>query len=344
MDKYNGLKVGDSVRVAPLCDLVNFYDKGKEGFPIALIGSMKNFAGTVQIIKSISNGCTVPAVILGCSTWSWDIRSLTKVADMEGVKMFKEADKVVRTRRFTESFVEGEVHEVQRVSEDGQYIWVGGYKGKTPARYFDYAPRTKQDKVLAITEQYGSTLTEGGLTSFDEPIGRIAGDNPSGCGLVANTEPKPVPNLPPKQECKSTKDLYLEGVANGEIPSNEIEHGIVAGLLLQGVALQYYSILTEGWVNATDHIKVNSIPVRSWRIKPDPFMYYGNELPKPIDPRTTHEGVFGISFVNRKTYPCSNGVARTNVRNGQGHYWSTQEQAELVLATILKPFLDLESK
>lgn len=328
MKEFNGLKVGDSVRVPALDVLKKYY---KPNTNVNLTPNMIKQVGKVFEVTALGDSRYNTLQLKG-SDWFW-------VADgLEKASMFKEADKVVRTRRFTESFVEGEVHEVQRVSEDGQYIWVGGYKGKTPARYFDHV------FVKEIVTPCGITLPEGGLTTFDEPLGRTAGDNPSGCGLVAYTEPKPVPNVPSKQECKSTKQLYLEGVANGEIPPNEIEHGIVAGLLLQGVALQYYGVYTEAWFNATDNITVSAIPVRSWRVKPDPFMYYGNELPKPIDPRTTHEGVFGISFVNRKVYPCSNGVARTNVSNGQGHYWATKDQAELVLATILKPFLDLESK
>ncbi len=104
-------------------------------------------------------------------------------------------DVVTRNRRFTESFVEGEEHTVQRVSGCGHYIWVGGHRHKVPVKYFNLVRRKPSvvPEPPVLTDFSEGSFTAAPPSANGEDCGRLVGDNPHGCGLVAKTEPVETP-------------------------------------------------------------------------------------------------------------------------------------------------------
>ena len=123
---------------------------------------------------------------------------------------------------------------------------------------------------------------------------------------------------------------------------SRINRDSVAGLLLQGVELQF---LNGGeWFDVNpNRLTVTMIGRLDFRQKPSTIDYYGTALPKPIDVHKTKvKTVYGISMTNHKVYPCALGTARVNKSKGYGLYWEHESQARQVYDTLMKPFKDVE--
>lgn len=290
--------------------------------------------------------------------WMWHVSSFE-------LHDYQVGDRVIRTRRFTPSFVEGEVHEIQRVSSCGTYIWVGGHRHKVPVKYFK--------KLIKPVDPSSSTAHV--LTEFDEYVpakpvfdaGRVAGDNPHGCGLVANTEvQKPCEfkvgdiithkNHKHKLEVGevSLDGAFFKAVGSrhlGWLPiaeylkvsdvkplSSLIDRDIVAGLVNKGMKVQYHNM--GEWLDVNpDSMTIAMINRLDFRLKPLEMDFYGITIPAPIDvDLTQNKTVYGVSINNNKVYPCSISTARVNQSKGYGLYWETEGNAKLVLETLTKPF------
>ena len=280
-------------------------------------------------------------------------------------------DVVKRNRRFTESFVEGEEHTVQRVSECGKYIWVGGHRHKVPTKYFTLV-RRKPSVIAEPPALTDFSTTHAPANANGEDCGRVAGDNPHGCGLVAKTEPVE------SQEAYKARtgyrkfkrdDVVVQLNGNREFVVGDISHcgykfrakdwssygylpmvdfqlkeeqtvnrDIVAGLILQGVNVQYRNIGEWFDVNPST-LTVAMIGRLDFRVKPLTMDYYGNEVPATVDVmKTKVKTVWGISLNNNKIYPCALGTARVNKTKGHGMYWETESQAQAVFDILMKPF------
>lgn len=342
-------------------------------------------------------------------------------------------DVVTRNRRFTESFVEGEEHTVQRVSDCGHYIWVGGHRHKVPVKYFNLIRRVKNFKVGDVLVYKGTDIkcvvhdvSECGtkfrkvgnlgqgfismseyrlavmtpsviaeppeLTDFSEQsfthapanangedCGRVAGDNPHGCGLVAKTEPVETQEQyrertgyrkfksgdSVKHNQNSSRVLVVELVSGcgykfrprtpytylgwldmkdfvHEIEPDLVNRDIVAGLILQGVAVQYRN-MGEWFDVQPNTLTVSMIGRLDFRVKPLTTDYYGNEVPATVDVmKTKVKTVWGISLNNNKIYPCAIGTARVNKSKGHGLYWETESQAQQVFDILMKPFKEVK--
>lgn len=321
-------------------------------------------------------------------------------------------DVVQRNRRFTESFVEGEKHTVRAVSTCGKYIWVYGHRHKVPTKYFTLLSREKNFKAGDVLVYKGTdikctvldvsacgtkfrkvgnigqgfismseyrlanlptALPAPVLTEFDEPVQRVAGDNPNGCGLVAKTEPvetqeqytartgyrkfkagDAVKQLSGKREfivqdissCGykfRAKDWTIRygwmDMKDFELSANElVNRDIVAGLILQGINVQYRN-LGEWFDVSPNTLTVSMIGRLDFRVKPLTMDYYGNEIPATVDVmKIKVKTVWGISLNNNKIYPCALGTARVNKSKGRGLYWETEAQAQQVFDILMKPF------
>lgn len=275
----------------------------------------------------------------GSGSWVWHVgcfelvKSKTEQEQVEyrertGYRKFQVGDTIERTRRFTESFQEGEHHVVQRISPCGYYCWVGGHRHKVPMKYFKLI-KSIDEKIdlkdipvpdVDDVQEAAPTLSTFGAdecftkASPDEPVGRVAGDNPTGCGLVAGTEPKPV-----------------------EDKSELVDNRLVAGLWLDGVDLQMK--LFGEWVDIKESLTIRSIRDNKFRLKPKHINFYGVKLPHPVDVDSTQlKQVWGVSFNNKKIFPCAISTARSNKFKGYGMYWTTEQEAKSVLATLISPF------
>lgn len=274
-------------------------------------------------------------------------------------------DVVTRNRRFTESFVEGEEHTVQRVSDCGRYIWVGGHRHKVPVKYFNLLRR--KPSVIAEPPELKdfSETTAAPANANGEDCGRVAGDNPHGCGLVARTEPRAVKHditvgdivvqrngtREYEVDCISHNGWHFRAKGNYglgwlriqdfELKSEcTVNRDIVAGLILQGVNVQYRKLGEWFDVNPST-LTVAMIGRLDFRVKPLTMDYYGNEIPATVDvDKTKVKTVWGISLNNNKVYPCALGTARVNKSKGHGLYWETEQQAQQVFDLLMKPFKD----
>lgn len=283
-------------------------------------------------------------------------------------------DVVKRNRRFTESFVEGEVHTVKRVSGCGKYIWVGGHRHKVPTKYFNLIRRKPSvvPEPPALTDFSEPNFTAAPPSANGEDCGRVAGDNPNGCGLVSKTE------VPETQEQYKTRTGYRKfKIGDCVVQKNgtrefEVDHvtacgyyfraknnytlgrlrmfdfvlkedqtvnrDIVAGLILQGVNVQYRN-LGEWFDVQPNTLTVAMIGRLDFRVKPLTMDFYGNEVPATVDVmKTKVKTVWGISLNNNKIYPCALGTARVNKSKGHGMYWETEAQAQQVFDILMKPF------
>lgn len=286
-------------------------------------------------------------------------------------------DVVTRNRRFTASFVEGEEHTVQRVSGCGHYIWVGGHRHKVPVKYFNLV-RRKPSVIAeppALTDFSEPNFTAAPANANGEDCGRLVGDNPNGCGLVAKTEPVETPAQytartgyrkfksgdSVKHNQSSSRVLVVELVSGcgykfrprtpyaylgwlemkdfvSEVEPDLVNRDIVAGLILQGVNVQYRN-LGEWFDVSPNTLTVSMIGRLDFRVKPLTMDYYGNEVPATVDVNKTKvKTVWGISLNNNKIYPCALGTARVNKSKGHGLYWETESQAQQVFDILMKPF------
>ena len=124
-----------------------------------------------------------------------------------------------------------------------------------------------------------------------------------------------------------------------ELTSNElVNRDIVAGLILQGINVQYRNL--GKWFDVSPNtLTVSMIGRLDFRVKPLTMDYYGNEIPATVDVmKTKVKTVWGISLNNNKIYPCALGTARVNKSKGHGLYWETEQQAQQVLDILMKPF------
>lgn len=210
------------------------------------------------------------------------------------------------------------------------------------------------------------------LTDFSESPARTVGDNPNGCGLVAKTEPTET------QEQYTARTGYRKfksgdtvvqtnGAREYEVDSishcgyrfraknnlslgwlrmhdfilkedQSINRDIVAGLILQGVNVQYRNLGEWFDVNPST-LTVSMISRLDFRVKPLTMDFYGNEIPTTVDVmKTKVKTVWGISLNNNKIYPCALGTARVNKSKGHGLYWETEQQAQQVFDILIKPF------
>lgn len=283
-------------------------------------------------------------------------------------------DVVTRNRRFTESFVEGEEHTVQRVSGCGHYIWVGGHRHKVPVKYFNLVRRKPSvvPEPPVLTDFSEPNFTAAPANANGEDCGRLVGDNPHGCGLVAKTEPVETPaQYTARTGYRKFKvgDNVVQRDGSREFEVHSISHcgyrfrahmrlslgwlnmhdfelktestvnrDIVAGLILQGVNVQYRNLGEWFDVNPST-LTVSMIGRLDFRVKPLTMDYYGNEVPATVDVNTTKvKTVWGISLNNNKIYPCALGTARVNKSKGHGLYWETEAQAQQVFDILMKPF------
>ena len=283
-------------------------------------------------------------------------------------------DVVTRSRRFTESFVEGEEHTVQRVSGCGHYIWVGGHRHKVPVKYFNLVRRKPSvvPEPPALTDFSEPNFTAAPANANGEDCGRLVGDNPHGCGLVAKTEPVETPEQYMARtgyrkfkrddvvvELNGNREFVVGGISPcgyefrakdwssyGYMPmvdfqlkeEQTINRDIVAGLILQGITVQYRNLGV--WFDVSPNtLTVSMIGRLDFRVKPLTMDYYGNEVPATVDVNKTKvKTVWGISLNNNKIYPCALGTARVNKSKGHGLYWETEAQAQQVFDILMKPF------
>ena len=284
-------------------------------------------------------------------------------------------DVVTRNRRFTESFVEGEEHTVQRVSGCGHYIWVGGHRHKVPVKYFNLVRRKPSvvPEPPVLTDFSEGSFTAAPPSANGEDCGRVAGDNPHGCGLVAKTEPVESPEAytartgyrkfkvgDAVKQLNGKREFIVHDISSCgykfrdkdwtirygwmlmkdfELTSNElVNRDIVAGLILQGINVQYRNL--GEWFNVSPNtLTVSMIGRLDFRVKPLTMDYYGNEIPATVDVmKTKVKTVWGISLNNNKIYPCALGTARVNKSKGHGLYWETEAQAQQVFDVLMKPF------
>ena len=283
-------------------------------------------------------------------------------------------DVVTRNRRFTESFVEGEEHTVQRVSGCGHYIWVGGHRHKVPVKYFNLVRRKPSvvSEPPALTDFSEPNFTAAPANANGEDCGRLVGDNPHGCGLVAKTEPVETPeqymartgyrkfkrddvvvqlngnrefvvgDISPcgyKFRAKDWSSYGYMPMVDFQLKEEQtINRDIVAGLILQGITVQYRNLGV--WFDVSPNtLTVSMIGRLDFRVKPLTMDYYGNEVPATVDVNKTKvKTVWGISLNNNKIYPCALGTARVNKSKGHGLYWETEAQAQQVFDILMKPF------
>lgn len=283
-------------------------------------------------------------------------------------------DVVTRNRRFTESFVEGEEHTVQRVSGCGHYIWVGDRRHKVPVKYFNLVRRKPSvvPEPPALTDFSEPNFTAAPANAFAFSWGRLVGDNPHGCGLVAKTEPVETDeqykartgyrkfnvgdhvvqnNGHREYEVEMIRHCGYKFIAVGKaflgwMPMSDftlkndglVNRDIVAGLILQGVNVQYRNL--GEWFDVNPNtLTVSMISRLNFRVKPLTMDYYGNEVPATVDvDKTKVKTVWGISLNNNKIYPCALGMSRVNKSKGHGLYWETEQQAQQVLDILMKPF------
>lgn len=120
-----------------------------------------------------------------------------------------------------------------------------------------------------------------------------------------------------------------------------INRDIVAGLVLQGVSIQHRNF--GEWLDVNpDVLTVSMIKRLDFRLKPLDVDFHGTKLPAPLNVDiTTLRTVYGVSFNNRKVFPCAISTARSNKSKGYGQYWQTEADAKLVLDALLKPFTEL---
>ncbi len=283
-------------------------------------------------------------------------------------------DVVTRNRRFTESFVEGEEHTVQRVSGCGHYIWVGGHRHKVPVKYFNLVRRKPSvvPEPPALTDFSEPNFTAAPANANGEDCGRLVGDNPNGCGLVAKTEPvETQEQYTARTGYRKFKvgDNVVQRDGSREFEVHSISHcgyrfrahmrlslgwlrmhdfmlkeddlvnrDIVAGLILQGINVQYRN-LGEWFDVSPNTLTVSMIGRLDFRVKPLTMDYYGNTIPASVDlNKTKVKTVWGISLNNNKIYPCALGTARVNKTKGYGLYWETESQAQQVFDVLMKPF------
>ena len=274
-------------------------------------------------------------------------------------------DVVTRNRRFTESFVWGEEHTVQRVSDCGKYIWVSGHRHKVPVKYFNLLRRKPSviPEVPELTDFGTGVFTAAPDNSQGQDRGRVAGDNPHGSGLVARTEHQAVKHDITVGDIvvqrNGTREYEVDWIShNGwhfrakgnyglgwlriqdfELKSEcTVNRDIVAGLILQGVNVQYRKL--GEWFDVNPNtLTVAMIGSLDFRVKPLTMDYYGNEIPATVDvDKTKVKTVWGISLNNNKVYPCAIGTARVNKSKGHGLYWETEQQAQQVFDLLIKPF------
>ena len=284
-------------------------------------------------------------------------------------------DVVTRNRRFTESFVEGEEHTVQRVSGCGHYIWVGGHRHKVPVKYFNLVRRKPSvvPEPPVLTDFSEGSFTAAPPSANGEDCGRVAGDNPHGCGLVSKTEPVESPEAytartgyrkfkvgDAVKQLNGKREFIVHDISSCgykfrvkdwtirygwmlmkdfELTSNElVNRDIVAGLILQGINVQYRN-LGEWFDVSPNTLTVSMIGRLDFRVKPLTMDYYGNEIPAMVDVmKTKVKTVWGISLNNNKIYPCAIDTARVNKTKGYGLYWETKAQAKQVFDVLMKPF------
>lgn len=283
-------------------------------------------------------------------------------------------DVVQRNRRFTESFVEGEEHTVQRVSECGKYIWVGGHRHKVPVKYFNLVRRKPSvvPEPPALTDFSEPNFTAAPANANGEDCGRLVGDNPHGCGLVAKTEPVETSEQYKAHtgyrkfkagdtvvQTNGAREYEVDSISNcgyrfrakynfslGWLRMHDfmlkeddlVNRDIVAGLILQGINVQYRN-LGEWFDVSPNTLTVSMIGRLDFRVKPLTMDYYGNTIPASVDlNKTKVKTVWGISLNNNKIYPCALGTARVNKTKGYGLYWETESQAQQVFDVLMKPF------
>ena len=328
------------------------------GFSKAMEGVLVELVGKHITVRSVNNHLIK---FVGDGGYAWNVASFVAV-DVTTEQGFKAGSKIVRSTRFTDSFVDGEVHTVDRVSDCGQYLWVYGHRHKVPERYF---------KAYVVAPSAIAEPPE--LTDFSE---RTVGDNLRGCGLVAKTEPVPPPESPEAYTARTGyrkfkagdevkqldggRDFIVHDVSpcgykfrakdwtirygwmlmkDFELAENElVNRDIVAGLILQGVAVQYRN-LGEWFDVQPNTLTVAMIGRLDFRVNPLTMDYYGNEIPASVDVlKTKVKTVWGVSLNNNKIYPCALGTARVNKSKGHGLYWETESQAQQVFDILMKPF------
>lgn len=331
------LNRGDVVKFKSVEDCAHHMSRGYGGWAEKMGLIVNKLAGKEITLNRVDSNSGYTE-FEGGNHWTWHVGcfELVRTREVEdqlrhtaktGYRKFKEGDVIIRERRFTDSFQPDEEHTVQRVSSCGYYCWVGGHRHKVPMKYFKLkdVPEVKLDTDLIpdITED---TIPLPALSTFgadecftkaspDEPVGRVAGDNPHGCGLVSATE-------------------KFEPVEPDEL----LDTGIVAGLVLNGCKVQYR--MMGEWLDVdSKRMTIDQIGRFQFRLKPELVNYYGIKLPKPLNV-DEHQlsTVYGVSFNNQKTFPCAISTARANKRKGYGQYWATEAEAEKILAALFNPF------
>lgn len=326
------------------------------------------FNSTMERVVKVMQGQRILAKYVGYNLvsfdgdhgFSWHVDSFVNVTGTT-VQGFKEGSKIERCTRFTESFIEGDVYTVDRVSDDGLYLWVTGHRHKVPERYFKAHIDSWESKEPVQTEAPAPELTD-----FAEPAPKTVNPAPFKGIAPAAEQLSDVHKFKFKQgdvvrslndsrefEVEKTSVSGLQFKAKGhryslgwlnnsefELASNSelLNRDIVAGLVLQGTKVQYRNM--GEWLDIKpDVMTIAMIKRLDFRLKPVTIDFYGTELQAPINTDiTTLRTVYGVSFNNRKVFPCAISTAKSNKTKGYGMYWETEEQAQAVLAAITKPF------
>lgn len=322
----------------------------EHGFNSTMERIVKDKAGQRIRVDAILGMCISFA---GCNGFSWRKESFVDVTGTTS-QGFREGSKIERCTRFTESFVEGDVYTVDRVSDCGLYLWVTGHRHRVPERYFK--------AHVVEPKQYEAPVPE--LTDFADPTPKAsapfkgiapAAEQLSDVHKFKFKQGDVVRSLNDSREFEVEKTSvsglqfkakghrYSLGWLNNsefELASNSelLNRDIVAGLVLQGTKVQYRNM--GEWLDIKpDVMTIAMIKRLDFRLKPVTIDFYGTELQAPINTDiTTLRTVYGVSFNNRKVFPCAISTAKANKTKGYGMYWETEEQAQAVLAAITKPF------
>ena len=267
--------------------------------------------------------------------WTWHIECFEVVdGETAGYRMFISGDVVFRSTRFTETFVEGESHVVDRISACGYYMHVKGHRHKVPMRYFQLATRFREgDRVSFVGHAFVWTVNDvrDNGTQFRKAENLAQGyTSTAGYEVVAHAPELTTFEKSPEPEIEPTIEPTTKPFGDS--------YEVIVQAIKTGSAIQYW--FSDEWVDVCKNkLTVGQLARIPVRVKPTTVDYYGVELEQPLDVDTwTHTPVYGVSFHKGEVFPCSLGVARKNQMSGSGKYWATEEQANLVRNTILKPF------